>query len=236
MRWITLAVIVSVFLIGGCVTIVLEEQGNGKESELSVNEAGSNEPVPVRIVEEQGGDADDTQAPAAREDMQVPVLDTDHENTPDPDEPTPEENAYGDERLADLQEEARRRGDAVPLDNFDSHEMLEVLDLNVKKISPSRGSVEEILFVVRNFGDVPLHSRVEFLVETTITNPEFPRVERVEFDLDEILPGMKIEKRAYLNIEFRPLNYERKWDLRLLTRNYPPNEITAIGGRFRLKE
>ncbi len=238
MRWFVLGVIVSILFSSGCVTIVLEEQGNGKDPEPSTDVDTVDNPVSVKIVDERSQDTDAKQAPVIVEDTQEPIVEqkTDSVDASDPDEPTPEEKEYADERLASLREEARRRGDATPLDDFDSHELLEVLDLDLRKISPSRGSVEEILFVVRNFGDVPLHLRTEFLVETTITNPDFPRVERAEFDLKEIPPDMKIEKRAYLNIEFRPLDYERKWNLRLLNRNYPPSEIAAIGGRFRLRE
>ncbi len=228
----------SVLLLGGCVTIVLEEQGDGQayEPSTAADEAGGQ--VQVEIADEQEQDVAGQQMAPDSEDTQGRAADPpeDVDGVSDSDGLTSEEKEYADERLSKLKEEARRRGDAVPLDDFDSREMLEILDLKIRKISPSRGSIEEILFAVRNFGDAPMRPKADFRVETLITNPDFPRVERVEFDLKEIPPGMKIEKRAYLNIEFRPLGYGREWNLRLLGRNYPPNEIDAIAGRFRLDE
>ncbi len=237
MKWAAFIIVASILLLGGCVTIVLDEQGDAKKDEppLATDEADS--PVPVKIVDGPDPGAAAEQALPLKEVAQEHVAgpEEDGEGASESDAHAAEEKEYADERLADLKEEARRRGDAIPIDDFDSRETLEVLQLKVKKISPSRGSVEEILFVVRNFGDVPIHRRAEFRVETLITNPDFPRVERAEFDLKEIPPGMKIEKQAYLNIEFRPIDYTRKWNLVLLDRSTPPNEVDSIAGRFTLE-
>lgn len=239
MRFVFLFLLFSVVLGAGCITIVLDEQGDAAETV---------EEVPVEIAEKTVGFVDETTPGpvTAIDDMKVEDTDAVPEEAEqiavapvglevDPDELTPEQQAYTDERLAELRKKSQRRGDAVPLDDFDSREMLEILEFKTEKTGASKGKVSEILFVVRNYGHTTLDLNAQLLVETLITNPDFPRVERTEFDLKKIPPGMKIEKHAYLGFEIRPLDHQRKYELRLLDNSYPPKEIETTGGVFTIE-
>lgn len=218
----------SMILTAGCITIVLDEQGSAAET---VEEAEAVE-KPVGSVDESSPETI-TEEAETEEQEETRLVETEPAGQEvDPDELTPEQQAYTNERLAELRKKSRLRGEVVPMDDFDSRDMLEVLEFTTEKTGASKGRVSEILFVVRNYGRTTLDLNAQLLVETIIMKPDFPRVDRTEFDLKKIPPGMKIEKRAYLGFEFRQLDYTRKYQLRLLDNSYPPKEIKTIGGVF----